>query len=283
MRKTSQKQIYQFVIKKILPYLRRLPLWWQAVLSLFLLLVVVAWLWLESPYPLADSAAESAQSIDSRSLPKTADSFSSAKNLLYGQVYFDRRESFYCGCTYHRDLSVNWERCGYVPRQNASRAGRIEAEHLAAASWLGQHRACWQRDACQDDSGKSYGGRQCCLESDPIFQIAHNDLHNLVPAIGEINGDRSNFPFAEIPGEVRNYGACDFEVNNGRAEPKSDIRGDIARSLFYMEKTYALPLPVEQKTLLEQWHRDDPVDDWERIRNQRITRLQGKGNPFVQP
>ncbi len=280
MRKTSQKEIYQLVIKKILPHLRRLPLLWQGILSLILLVVVVAWLWLESASPVADSASES---IDIKDLPKTASSFSTAKNLLYGQVYFDRRESFYCGCRYNRDLSVNWESCGYVPRQNQSRAGRIEAEHIAPASWLGQHRACWQRDACQDAQGKSYGGRKCCLESDPIFQIAHNDLHNLVPAIGEINGDRSNFPFAEISGETRNYGACDFEVKNGQSEPPASIRGDIARILFYMEATYALTLPVGQKTLLEQWHRDDPVDEWEQIRNQRIKRLQGNGNSFIQP
>ena len=36
------------------------------------------------------------------------------------------------------------------------------------------------------------------------------DLHNLVPAIGEINGDRSNFTFEHIDGEERVYGACDF-------------------------------------------------------------------------
>jgi len=27
------------------------------------------------------------------------------------------------------------------------------------------------------------------------------DMHNLVPAIGEINGDRSNYPYGNIRGE----------------------------------------------------------------------------------
>lgn len=280
MRKTTQKQIYQLLIKKFLPQLRRLPLLWQGVLALLAVLLFVGWLWLESQHPVADSAANS---IDVNALPNTAESFSMAKRQLYGQVYFDRRESFYCGCSYNRDLSVNWDSCGYVPRQNASRAGRIEAEHVVPASWLGQNRACWQRDACQDDSGKRYGGRKCCLDSDPIFQIAHNDLHNLVPAIGEINGDRSNYAFAEIPGEARDYGACDFEVENRQSEPKASRRGDVARILFYMEATYGLTLPARQKAFLEQWHQDDPVDNWEQTRNQRIKRLQGNSNPFVAP
>jgi deoxyribonuclease-1 len=274
MKKPSQKQIYQTLIKKILPHLRRLPLLWQGVFAVLIVVILLLWLLVESTVP-PDKA------IDISSLPKTPASFSTAKNLLYGQVYFDNRESFYCGCRYNRDLSVNWESCGYVPRQNNTRAARIEAEHIVPASWIGQNRPCWQKNACQDDHGKSYGGRQCCLDSDPFFQIAHNDLHNLVPAIGEINGDRSNFPFGEIPGEARAYGACDFEVENGRSEPKESIRGDIARIMFYMEETYGLTLPAGQKKVLEQWHRDDPVDEWEKIRNQRIKRLQGNGNRFV--
>jgi deoxyribonuclease-1 len=35
---------------------------------------------------------------------------------------------------------------------------------------------------------------------------------NLVPSIGEINGDRSNYKFSMIGSEERQYGACDFEV-----------------------------------------------------------------------
>ncbi|MDO6469820.1 endonuclease [Neptunomonas phycophila] len=50
------------------------------------------------------------------------------------------------------------------------------------------------------------------------------DLHNLVPSVGELNGDRSNFRFGMIPNEPRAYGQCDFEVNfkNRRAEPPTN-------------------------------------------------------------
>lgn len=52
------------------------------------------------------------------------------------------------------------------------------------------------------------------------------DLHNLVPVIGELNGDRSNYSFSMLPGEPRVYGEPDFEVNfkQRKVEPRLKIR-----------------------------------------------------------
>ena len=69
-----------------------------------------------------------------------------------------------------------------------------------------------------------------------------SDMHNLFPSIGEVNGDRSNFVFGEIDGEEREYGECDFEVAERIAEPKKSIRGDIARSYFYMSHQYKMEI-----------------------------------------
>ena len=93
-----------------------------------------------------------------------------------------------------------------------------------------------------------------------------SDLHNLVPAVGELNGDRSNLPFSMIEGEPREYGACDFEVNLAadRVEPRPEVRGNIARTYFYMSSTYGLPISEERE------------------RNRRITAIQGNVNPFVE-
>ena len=106
-------------------------------------------------------------------------------------------------------------------------------------------------------------------------------MHNLFPSIGEVNGDRSNYSFGEIPNENRNYGQCDFEILNKVAEPKESIRGDIARSYFYMSKQYKISIPESYENLLRQWHLSDPPDDWERDRNSFIEEIQGNRNIFI--
>lgn len=110
------------------------------------------------------------------------------------------------------------------------------------------------------------------------------DLHNLVPAIGELNADRSNFRYAMIDGEERVYGKdVDFEVDfkSKRVEPKEDIRGNIARTYFYFEDRYGMKISKQEKQLFEAWDKLDPVDEWERERNKRIKKIQGNGNNYI--
>lgn len=66
-----------------------------------------------------------------------------------------------------------------------------------------------------------------------------SDLYNLVPAVGEINGLRSNYSFAMIPGEKREFGACDMEMKDRKAEPPPEVKGDIARTYYYMHWAYS--------------------------------------------
>ena len=44
-------------------------------------------------------------------------------------------------------------------------------------------------------------------------------MYNLVPAVGEINGLRSNYSFGMISGEKREFGSCDMEIESRKAEP----------------------------------------------------------------
>ena len=76
----------------------------------------------------------------------------------------------------------------------------------------------------------------------PIIWSAHNDLHNLFPAVGEVNGDRSNFNWGMVEGNKREYGACPMEVDESirRAEPPDVVKGNVARVMFYMEVPTAL-------------------------------------------
>lgn len=200
-------------------------------------------------------------------------SFYQAKKAAQ-KIYADQQQSFYCGCDYQRygkKLRPDLESCGYSPRKNSKRAKRIEWEHVMPAWAFGHQSQCWQN-----------GGRKACRK-DKQFRKMEADLHNLVPAVGEVNGDRSNYRFEIISGEQRRYGRCDFEVDfkARKAEPTPAVRGDIARTYFYMSKQYKLRLSKQQRRLLEAWHKADPVDHWERQRNERIFRIQGNRNPYI--
>ncbi|MBA4502321.1 endonuclease [Marinobacterium marinum] len=210
-------------------------------------------------------------------------SFSSAKKILARDVYqAEDRVTFYCGCSFDEQpvpakpnrtrLTPAAASCGLQPRKNANRAGRIEWEHVVPAWEFGHQLQCWQE-----------GGRKGCRK-DPEFRRMEADLYNLVPAVGELNGDRSNFRFGMIAGEPRAYGACDFEVDFKQrvAEPPEQVRGDIARTYFYMEDRYGLRISRKQRQLFEAWAKTDPVDLPELQRARRIEVIQGYANPFVE-
>jgi deoxyribonuclease-1 len=78
------------------------------------------------------------------------------------------------------------------------------------------------------------------------------DLHNLSPAIGEINADRSNYRFAMLPGTALQHGTCDFWVDfcQRAAEPRDAVKGILARIYFYMHDRYDLPMSDQQQRLL---------------------------------
>lgn len=232
-------------------------------------------------------------------LPHTNTSFSKAKKLMK-KVYVDHQVTFYCGCDYSyiqvkgKETSlVNPASCGYKPRTPVTKKGkqnirttRIEWEHVIPAENFGRQFACWRdgATACVKKDGKPYKGRKCCEKVDRKFAIMQADMHNLRPAIGELNGDRSNFRYGMITGEPRAYGRCDFEVDlkERRVEPKEDIRGDIARTYWYFEKEYGMKISDHDRKLLQAWEKSDPADQWERERNKRIGKIQGGVNSFIE-
>ena len=202
-------------------------------------------------------------------------SFSQAKNLSL-KIYQDHPISFYCGC------EIKWQgkkgipqldQCGYEVRKQKTRASRIEWEHVVPAWQFGHQRQCWQE-----------GGRKLCSKSDTVFRRMEADLHNLTPAIGEVNGDRSNFNFSQWNGlDGVTYGQCEMQVNfKGRkAMPPQRARGAIARTYLYMSAEHGFKLSSSQTKLMQAWNKTYPVDDWECTREERIYKIQGNRNPFV--
>ncbi|WP_286086993.1 MULTISPECIES: endonuclease [unclassified Halomonas] len=199
-------------------------------------------------------------------------SFSAAKRLAEQQIYHDQNATFYCGCEFSFEEGPELESCGYQIRKQPARANRIEWEHVMPAYDFGRQRQCWQE-----------GGRDNCRRTDLVFRMMEADLHNLVPAIGEVNGDRSNMRFAMVNSPVHEYGACDIAVSfDERAfQPPPHRRGDIARTYWYMRDTYGIEISRQQQQLFTAWANQDPVDDWEIERNRRIAAIQGNGNTYV--
>lgn len=196
------------------------------------------------------------------------ESFAKAKRLLL-TLYANHKTTFYCSCTFDDNKMINAEACGYSARKNSARGSRLEWEHVVPASRFGRDRICWKEPAsfsqCLTKNGKVLSGRKCCRKVDPTFKEMEADMLNLVPAVGELNADRSNYVYGEIKGEARKYGQCDFEVNTKLkiAEPELKLRGDISRIYYYFQEKYGLLLTDEEKILFSQWDKDDPVDEWE--------------------
>jgi deoxyribonuclease-1 len=213
----------------------------------------------------------------------TIDSFNHAKKLLT-QVFMGHETTFYCGCAYTGN-EVNIASCGYQPKKDLDRAKRLEWEHVVPAEAFGQSFKEWREGhpACVDSKGKSFKGRNCARKMAMQFRYMEADLYNLQPAIGEVNGLRSNYSMEMIPGEKRAFGACDVEIENRKIEPRPEIRGDIARTYLYMEWAYPGHgiISRSNQKLFEAWHKEDPVDDWERERARRIEGIQGNRNPFI--
>ena len=219
--------------------------------------------------------------------PHENQSFSRAKKQMK-QVYFDNQVSFYCSCLYEysqekgrEKVVVDNKSCGYIPRKNEKRGKYIEWEHVMPAYRFAKDMECWNEKICINKNGRAYKGRKCCEKVDKKFRIMQADMYNLVPAVGELNGDRSNYSFGIIKGEEREYGLCDFEVHGKIAEPKEDIRGDIARIYFYMEATYGITLTDEERSLFIMWDKQDNISQWEKVRAERIRKIQGNENKFI--
>lgn len=91
-------------------------------------------------------------------------------------------------------------------------------------------------------NGKRYKGRKCCTKVNKKYRLMQADMHNLFPAVGELNADRKNFRFDFELAKPSKYGKCEFEVNfkQKRVKVKENIRGIISRDYLYLNKQYGI-------------------------------------------
>ncbi len=174
-----------------------------------------------------------------------------AKKLFWGQLYAKGGETLYCGQSF-----------------GPSKGKQINVEHVMPMSWVMKKLNCPDRNSCRQSR---------------TFSRIEADLHNLYPSRRDINQIRSSFPFGIVRGERRQYGQCDFEFDKRSriVEPRPEVRGEIARAMFYMHERYDVRLHRRMGKLLKQWNRQDPPDAFERRRNDSIEKIQGSRNRFI--
>ena len=135
---------------------------------------------------------------------------------------------------------------------------------------------------------------------------AGTDVHHLRPCDVSVNSTRNNRNFddcitcKEVIDGGFNTGS-NTDINLWTFEPPDEVKGDVARMIFYMviryegedlepdleltnillDNTDKSPLQGVKSTLLK-WHRNDTVSDWERNRNDIIYKdYQKNRNPFI--
>jgi endonuclease I/PKD repeat protein len=123
------------------------------------------------------------------------------------------------------------------------------------------------------------------------------DLHHLRPTDPDVNSSRGNLDFDNGGSQHSIATGCYYD--NDSWEPRDEVKGDVARMIFYMAtryegeggeldltvvdavNTYPAPEHGKLSTLLE-WNQQDPPDEFEQTRNDRIyENWQGNRNPFV--
>jgi endonuclease I len=167
----------------------------------------------------------------------------------------------------------------------------------------------WSVDANQEFNGGSGWSREhVWAKSRGDFGTgsgAGTDVHALRPCDISVNSARNNRWFAECSTEyIDGNGATGSYTSSSSWvwKPNDNVKGDVARMIFYMATRYegengeldlevidSIPSdnftnePFHAKISdLYQWHLDDPVDDWERNRNDIIYyQFQNNRNPYI--
>ena len=136
-----------------------------------------------------------------------------------------------------------------------------------------------------------------------------SDAFHIYPTDGKVNGQRSNYPFGECANgtslgtyngvtALGKLGTSTFSGYSGKVfEPDDQYKGDFARSYFYMAAAYNTHISSWHSDMLAgnsypafsnwaiqlllKWHRQDPVSDKERNRNEAVYARQHNRNPFI--
>lgn len=127
---------------------------------------------------------------------------------------------------------------------------------------------------------------------------AYTDIHHLFASEKNINATRGNKDFNIVTnGNQDEYGN---KWNNTFFEPRDEVKGDLARAMFYLVVRYDDPTELDLElsetatssssnktgqlgilSVLLEWNILDPVSEEEKQRNEMVFSIQGNRNPFV--
>lgn len=153
------------------------------------------------------------------------------------------------------------------------------------------------KTAAASGTGTANTCGQSHTETSEQLPATGTDIHHLRPADVQVNSARGNMDFdnggSEYPKAPGNY------YDGDSWEPRDEVKGDVARMLFYMAVRYegedGYPdLELNDKTgngsapymgklsVLLKWNQQDPVDSKEKRRNEIIYEdYQHNRNPFI--
>ncbi len=188
----------------------------------------------------------------------------------------------------HRALAYGelWDALTYLDTAGAGKVMLIYSRVSRLASNHGGDYGEWNREHLWP---RAYG----ISKSSP----ANTDLHHIRASDVKVNADRGHLYFDETEGE--STAGVRYSADKDSWEPPREVKGDIARALFYMAIRYEGNEPNEvdleltdtpdiskrhhgKLSVLLDWHRLDPVSPEEITRNTKIFRnYQGNRNPFI--
>lgn len=120
---------------------------------------------------------------------------------------------------------------------------------------------------------------------------AGSDIQHIRPEDPVVNSTRGNKVYGEVNNGTPLYykntkTVCGYYSSN-TFEPNDDVKGDVARIIMYLlvryseSDSYNINRAISSYSIMLKWHNDDPVDDFEKIRNERSYSKQKNRNPFI--
>lgn len=113
---------------------------------------------------------------------------------------------------------------------------------------------------------------------------AKSDLHHLFITGSNDNSMRSSLPFCDVTEQLWTNGQSKRGYSHYVQhcfEPPAFHKGNVARAMFYFSVRYNHPIDKNQESFLRKWHINDPIDQEEIDRNDKIFFEQNNRNLFI--